>query len=122
MALRVALIAALLIAVNGLQVQRAGPEIAPTGAINPCAGIKAHCGELVCPGGSKKVTYAGHCCPYCVNPNIKLADLVTGATGEHGGKASTFCKDVWCFPTLCEKPETSPTTTNGQCCPACPAL
>merc|ERR550514_1529103 len=43
----------------------AGPEIAPTGAINPCANLKKSCGELVCPGGSKLVTYAGHCCPYC---------------------------------------------------------
>merc|ERR1719159_471659 len=73
MALRAALFLTAVALVEGLQVQRAGPEIAPTGAINPCAGITASCGELVCPGGSKLVTYAGHCCPYCES-TVEIVD------------------------------------------------
>merc|ERR1719207_82080 len=87
---------------------------------DPCD--KITCGAMTCPAGFTATEYDGHCCPYCVNPNIKVEDLVKGATGETGGKPSTFCKDVWCFPTMCTKPETAPTTTNGMCCPACPAL
>jgi len=87
---------------------------------DPCSGIT--CGALTCPAGFMPEEVEGHCCAYCVNPNIKVEDLVKGASGEHGGKASTFCKDVWCFPTMCTKTETAPTTTNGMCCPACAAL
>jgi len=83
---------------------------------DPCGGIK--CGSLSCPGGFTKETVPGHCCPYCVNPNINL-DVVKGATGTHGGKTSAICKDVWCFPTMCANPVTSATTTNGQCCDKC---
>merc|ERR1719158_1873279 len=71
---------------------------------DPCAGIT--CGALTCPAGFMPEEVEGHCCAYCVNPNIKAEDLVKGATGEHGGKPSTFCKDVWCFPTMCTKTET----------------
>eukprot|EP00933_Yihiella_yeosuensis_P074983 TRINITY_DN840_c0_g1_i2.p1 TRINITY_DN840_c0_g1~~TRINITY_DN840_c0_g1_i2.p1 ORF type:complete len:132 (+),score=38.66 TRINITY_DN840_c0_g1_i2:81-476(+) len=84
----------------------------------PCEGIK--CGALSCPTGFAPTTVDGHCCPYCINPNIKVEAEVTGATGKNGGKASAFCADVWCFPTLCEKEEVMPTTSNGQCCPTCP--
>ena len=66
-------------------------------------------------------TSLGHCCPYCVNPNIKLEAAITGATGSNGGKASTFCPKVWCFPTACTKALSNPTTTNGACCATCPA-
>merc|ERR550514_1847596 len=72
MALKAIAVLAALAATSALQI-RAGPEIAPTGAINPCANLKAHCGELVCPGGSKKVTYAGHCCPYCES-TVEIVD------------------------------------------------
>ena len=85
-----------------------------------CSGVK--CGNLQCPAGFAATTIDGHCCPYCVNPDIKVEAAVTGATGSLGGKESTFCPDVWCFPTLCTKAEVNPTTTNGQCCPTCPAL
>eukprot|EP00933_Yihiella_yeosuensis_P026761 TRINITY_DN207_c1_g2_i1.p1 TRINITY_DN207_c1_g2~~TRINITY_DN207_c1_g2_i1.p1 ORF type:complete len:132 (-),score=38.82 TRINITY_DN207_c1_g2_i1:180-575(-) len=84
----------------------------------PCEGIT--CGDLKCPTGFAPTTVEGHCCPYCINPNIKVEAEVTGATGKSGGKNSAFCKDVWCFPTLCEKEEVMPTTANGQCCPTCP--
>mmetsp|Transcript_1332 Transcript_1332/g.2507 ORF Transcript_1332/g.2507 Transcript_1332/m.2507 type:complete len:188 (+) Transcript_1332:81-644(+) len=85
-----------------------------------CGGIT--CGNLQCPAGFAATKIDGHCCPYCVNPDIKVEAAVTGATGSSGGKASTFCADVWCFPTMCTKGEVNPTTTNGQCCPTCPAL
>merc|ERR1719424_2237723 len=87
---------------------------------DPCGSIT--CGDLKCPAGFAATTFDGHCCPYCYNPDIKVESLVKGATGTHGGSASTFCKDVWCFPTMCMNPETAPTTTNGACCMTCPAL
>mmetsp|Transcript_26099 Transcript_26099/g.49986 ORF Transcript_26099/g.49986 Transcript_26099/m.49986 type:complete len:190 (-) Transcript_26099:81-650(-) len=87
---------------------------------DPCGGIT--CGSLKCPAGFTVTDIEGHCCSYCVNPNIKVPKAVEGATGKAGGVASTFCQDVWCFPTMCSKPEQNPTTTNGQCCPVCPAL
>ena len=87
---------------------------------DPCDKLK--CGALTCPHGFTAQEFAGHCCPYCVNPDIKVEHVAKGATGEFGGKASTFCDDVWCFPTLCTKATTAPTTTNGQCCEVCPAL
>mmetsp|Transcript_39819 Transcript_39819/g.69991 ORF Transcript_39819/g.69991 Transcript_39819/m.69991 type:complete len:186 (+) Transcript_39819:85-642(+) len=77
------------------------------------------CSDLVCPGTFTPTEEAGNC--YCVNPDIVLAPEVTGATGSSGGEASTFCPKVWCFPTMCSKPEVAPTTTNGMCCPTCPA-
>merc|ERR1719163_1744524 len=85
---------------------------------DPCAPV-GDCGALKCPAGFTITEEPGHCCPYCVNPNIKVEALAKGASGAHGGKPSTFCNDVWCFPTLCTKTETNPTTTNGMCCPAC---
>eukprot|EP00929_Paragymnodinium_shiwhaense_P054975 TRINITY_DN2756_c0_g3_i1.p2 TRINITY_DN2756_c0_g3~~TRINITY_DN2756_c0_g3_i1.p2 ORF type:complete len:163 (-),score=52.00 TRINITY_DN2756_c0_g3_i1:131-619(-) len=85
---------------------------------DPCGGIT--CGTLTCPAGFSETTMEGHCCPYCVNPNIKVEAAVTGATGSHGGKASTFCDNVWCFPTMCTKAIQAATTTNGQCCDVCP--
>lgn len=87
---------------------------------DPCGGIT--CGSLKCPAGFTVTELEGHCCPYCVNPDIKIEAAITGATGSNGGKESTFCKDVWCFPTMCTKGEVAPTTTNGQCCSVCPAL
>ena len=30
------------------------------------------CGDLKCPVGFFATEYPGHCCPYCVNPNIKV--------------------------------------------------
>merc|ERR1719450_1752999 len=66
----------------GLEIRTsAGPDIAPTGAINPCANIKKHCGDLICPGGSKLVTYAGHCCPYCES-TVEIVD-----TKDYSGSA-----------------------------------
>eukprot|EP00929_Paragymnodinium_shiwhaense_P054971 TRINITY_DN2756_c0_g2_i4.p2 TRINITY_DN2756_c0_g2~~TRINITY_DN2756_c0_g2_i4.p2 ORF type:complete len:164 (-),score=58.20 TRINITY_DN2756_c0_g2_i4:95-586(-) len=88
------------------------------GIKDPCGGIT--CGALSCPAGFTETTLEGHCCPYCVNPNIKVEAAVTGATGSHGGKASTFCDNVWCFPTMCTKAIQAATTTNGQCCDVCP--
>lgn len=83
-----------------------------------CAGIE--CGELSCPGGFKATKLDGHCCAYCINPNIKLEDPTKGATGEFGGKKSVFCDNVWCFPTLCNKDIKNPSTENKQCCAECP--
>merc|ERR1719217_1604005 len=91
-----------------------------SGIKDPCDGITC-AANLQCPAGFSKTEVEGHCCPYCVNPNIKIEAAITGATGTNGGKASTFCPKVWCFPTMCTKSETSPTTTNGACCPTCPA-
>ena len=85
---------------------------------NPCANI-ACASQLKCPGGFTVTEVPGHCCPYCVNPDIKVEAAVTGATGSSGGQASTFCDDVWCFPTMCASTETAPSTTNGQCCGVC---
>eukprot|EP00746_Dinoflagellata_sp_MGD_P161589 gnl/MRDRNA2_/MRDRNA2_88793_c0_seq1.p1 gnl/MRDRNA2_/MRDRNA2_88793_c0~~gnl/MRDRNA2_/MRDRNA2_88793_c0_seq1.p1 ORF type:complete len:150 (+),score=30.70 gnl/MRDRNA2_/MRDRNA2_88793_c0_seq1:70-519(+) len=87
---------------------------------DPCGSIT--CGALSCPAGFTETKFDGHCCAYCYNPDIKVESLVKGAEGTHGGKPSTFCEDVWCFPTMCTKPETAPTTTNGACCSTCPAL
>jgi len=87
------------------------------GIHDPCGGIT--CGALKCPGGFMEEKVEGHCCPYCVNPNIKLEAVVKGATGTNGGAASTFCAKVWCFPTMCTGTETAATTTNGQCCGVC---
>uniref|UniRef100_A0A7S3TP27 Uncharacterized protein n=1 Tax=Strombidinopsis acuminata TaxID=141414 RepID=A0A7S3TP27_9SPIT len=87
---------------------------------DPCGGIT--CGALTCPGGFAVTEVEGHCCPYCVNPAIKVESAITGATGSAGGKASTFCQDVWCFPTMCAKAIANPSASNGQCCPVCPAL
>ena len=85
---------------------------------DPCGSIECT-SNLKCPAGFTATEVPGHCCPYCVNPDIKVPDKITGATGSHGGKASTFCDDVYCFPTMCDKTDTAPTTTNGQCCPVC---
>merc|ERR1719476_699566 len=89
-------------------VSASGPAIK-----DPCGGIT--CGALSCPAGFAATEVPGHCCAYCVNPDIKVEDEVTGATGESGGKASTFCPDVWCFPTMCTKGEANPSDANGQC-------
>merc|ERR1719197_1999467 len=84
---------------------------------DPCGGIT--CGALNCPGGFAAMSVKGHCCPYCVNPDVKTGSGPTGATGKSGGKPSTFCPKVWCFPTMCTDTLTEPTTTNGACCPSC---
>eukprot|EP00396_MALV-II-16_sp_LP-1_P000027 gene27-319_t len=80
-----------------------------------CAGIE--CGELKCPAGFHEEKPEGHCCGYCVNPNVKIEARVEGATGAFGGQQSSFCKDVWCFPTLCQKELTAATGTTAHCCP-----
>jgi len=90
------------------------------GIKDPCASITC-AANLKCPAGFTVTEVDGHCCPYCVNPNIKLEAAITGATGSNGGKASTFCPKVWCFPTACTKALSNPTTTNGACCATCPA-
>jgi len=88
---------------------------------DPCAGIS--CAKpLKCPAGFTATKVPGHCCSYCMNPDVKLETAVTGATGSSGGKASTFCPKVWCFPTMCTKGLAQPNSANGQCCPICPAL
>eukprot|EP00933_Yihiella_yeosuensis_P040172 TRINITY_DN343_c0_g1_i2.p1 TRINITY_DN343_c0_g1~~TRINITY_DN343_c0_g1_i2.p1 ORF type:complete len:153 (+),score=49.53 TRINITY_DN343_c0_g1_i2:78-536(+) len=74
---------------------------------------------LVCPPGFKVTKVDGHCCPYCINPDITIEPEVTGAVGKAGGKASTFCDNVWCFPTMCNGEEENPTSSNGMCCPKC---
>ena len=84
----------------------------------PCADIPCT-SNLKCPAGFKSEEIPGHCCAYCVNPNIKVESAVTGAVGSDGGKLSTFCDDVFCFPTMCSTTETSASTTNGQCCGVC---
>lgn len=84
---------------------------------DPCS--KIECGVLNCPAGFTQQTLPGHCCPYCVNPNIVLERKVKGPQGNFGGEPSSTCAMVWCFPTMCVGPETAPTTTNGQCCPRC---
>merc|ERR1719213_427472 len=81
------------------------------GIKDPCSGITC-AANLKCPAGFSSTEVAGHCCPYCVNPNIKIEAAVTGATGTNGGKASTFCPKVWCFPTMCTKALSNPTTTT----------
>jgi len=99
-------------------------EVSPRTALlegikDPCAEIS--CGSLTCPAGFSSTKVDGHCCPYCVNPDVKVEAAITGATGSNGGTASTFCPKVWCFPTMCTKAATAPTTTNGLCCDSCPA-
>merc|ERR1719408_1233767 len=81
-----------------------------------CDGVT--CGNLKCPVGFFATEYPGHCCPYCVNPNIKVEQLVKGATGEFGAETSLHCPDVWCFPTLCTKPVSQPGPDG--CYPTCP--
>eukprot|EP00927_Polykrikos_kofoidii_P022235 TRINITY_DN2080_c0_g1_i3.p1 TRINITY_DN2080_c0_g1~~TRINITY_DN2080_c0_g1_i3.p1 ORF type:complete len:167 (-),score=12.48 TRINITY_DN2080_c0_g1_i3:77-577(-) len=98
---------------------QAGRKTSRHNTIDPCSAVQ--CGVLRCPAGFSSTKFDGHCCPYCVNPNVKADKAVTGATGSFGGKMSTFCPDVWCFPTLCGKPVTAPTTSNGLCCDSCPA-
>eukprot|EP00933_Yihiella_yeosuensis_P009189 TRINITY_DN114_c0_g1_i1.p1 TRINITY_DN114_c0_g1~~TRINITY_DN114_c0_g1_i1.p1 ORF type:complete len:134 (+),score=31.92 TRINITY_DN114_c0_g1_i1:100-501(+) len=85
----------------------------------PCD--KISCGKLTCPQGFETKLVEGHCCPYCISPDIKIEKEITGATGETGGKLSAFCEGVWCFPTLCAKEEVTPTIDNGQCCNECRA-
>lgn len=89
------------------------------GIKDPCADITC-AANLACPAGFAVTEVEGHCCPYCVNPDIKLEAAITGAVGSNGGKASTFCTDVWCFPTMCTKTETAATSNNGACCSSCP--
>ncbi|CAK0878433.1 unnamed protein product, partial [Prorocentrum cordatum] len=87
---------------------------------DPCGNIQC-AATLKCPGTFKVETVPGHCCPYCVNPDIKLESVVTGATGSSGGKASVFCANTWCFPTMCTVAEVAPSATSGACCATCPA-
>ena len=46
---------------------------------NACGGVT--CGNLKCPVGFTATEYPGHCCPYCVNPNIKIEDTVKEGAG-----------------------------------------
>ena len=91
---------------------------AKDGIVDACEDVV--CGELKCPTGFTATKYDGHCCAYCVNPNIKIEPKIVGATGKFGAEESDFCPYVWCFPTMCEKEEVMPTSDNGQCCPVCP--
>jgi len=101
-----------------IQVKHTAPTIK-----DPCGGLGCQ-QEMTCPAGFVSTKFPGHCCPYCVNPNVKVEKEAEGASGKYGGKASAMpsCANVWCFPTLCTKPLSNPTTTNGQCCATCPAL
>eukprot|EP00933_Yihiella_yeosuensis_P070443 TRINITY_DN78552_c0_g1_i1.p1 TRINITY_DN78552_c0_g1~~TRINITY_DN78552_c0_g1_i1.p1 ORF type:complete len:143 (+),score=53.29 TRINITY_DN78552_c0_g1_i1:72-500(+) len=85
----------------------------------PCDAIE--CGDLDCPDGFTAKAKEGHCCKFCINPDIVVKKVITGATGEAGGKQSAFCPGVWCFPTLCVKEVKQPTVANKQCCAICPA-
>eukprot|EP00928_Gymnodinium_smaydae_P061662 TRINITY_DN45697_c0_g1_i1.p1 TRINITY_DN45697_c0_g1~~TRINITY_DN45697_c0_g1_i1.p1 ORF type:complete len:190 (+),score=37.05 TRINITY_DN45697_c0_g1_i1:69-572(+) len=105
---------------SALQTSRSSHEGHLRGVVDPCAGIQC-AASLTCPAGFSVTKSAGHCCPYCVNPDVKLEAAVTGASGKSGGKPSTTCKDVWCFPTMCTGTEVAPTTTNGKCCATCEA-
>merc|ERR1719316_2017542 len=73
---------------------------------DPCANLE--CEELECPGGFSVQPAEGHCCPYCVNPDLKIERIIKGPTGEFGGKYSVFCPNVMCFPTLCTQAEMMP--------------
>merc|ERR1719198_2559578 len=73
---------------------------------DPCANLE--CQPLECPGTFQVQEAEGHCCPYCVNPNLSIKRIITGPTGEFGGKMSVFCKDVMYFPTMCTQAETMP--------------
>ena len=77
------------------------------------------CGTLHCPGDFAPTKIDGHCCPYCVSPTVKYAEGVQGASGEFGGEPSSFCANVWCFPTMCTTPPVAPSTENGLCCEQC---
>merc|ERR1719321_2346738 len=69
-----------------IMVQEVPKAAALIGGIkDPCDGITC-AAKLECPAGFTSTEVEGHCCPYCVNPNIKLEDVVTGATGSHGGE------------------------------------
>jgi len=96
-----------------VQVKARMPEIT-----DKCGPI-GECGDLKCPAGFTITEEPGHCCPYCVNPNIKPEDILTGPTGIAGGKPSFMCDNVWCFPTMCTSSETMPNEQNGLCCPSC---
>merc|ERR1719160_782227 len=74
---------------------------------DPCASLE--CEPLECPGGFSVQEAEGHCCPYCVNPNLSIDRIITGPTGEFGGKWSTFCADTMCFPTMCTQADQLPT-------------
>merc|ERR1719473_717217 len=50
--------------------------------VDPCAEITC-ASPLKCPAGFLIEEVAGHCCPYCVNPNIKVEDIITGPSGDH---------------------------------------
>jgi len=84
---------------------------------DPCS--KIECGQLICPPAFKAERRPGHCCPYCVNPNLVVEDAVKGVSGKHGGTASAFCANTFCFPTMCEGEETPASAENGRCCPRC---
>jgi len=101
-----------------VQVKNSAPTVK-----DPCGGLECS-QELKCPAGFVSQKFPGHCCAYCVNPDVKVEKEAEGATGKYGGKESAMpsCANVWCFPTLCTKPLSNPTTTNGQCCATCPAL
>ena len=90
---------------------------APFTATDPCE--KASCGDLKCPATFIPTEVPGHCCPYCVNPEIGFEAPVEGATGKYGGKKSVECPNVWCFPLMCAGGD-EPKFTAGNCCQTCP--
>merc|ERR1719463_739460 len=84
---------------------------------DPCANLE--CEPLECPGGFTVTEAEGHCCPYCTNPELSIDRIIKGPSGEFGGKLSVFCKNVWCFPTMCSQAEEMPTGGNDSgtvCC------
>ena len=92
-------------------------ETQPFSAVDPCD--KVECGDLKCPAGFLPTDYPGHCCPYCVNPNVGWEAPIVGATGKYGGKESLECPNVWCFPLMCMD-GAPPKFTAGNCCQTCP--
>eukprot|EP00933_Yihiella_yeosuensis_P026889 TRINITY_DN2087_c0_g1_i1.p1 TRINITY_DN2087_c0_g1~~TRINITY_DN2087_c0_g1_i1.p1 ORF type:complete len:190 (+),score=37.24 TRINITY_DN2087_c0_g1_i1:101-670(+) len=88
---------------------------------DPCDNIQ--CGNVICPTGFSVKRVKGHCCSYCINPDVQATEVIKGPLGTNGGKKSTVdseaCKGAWCFPTMCAKDLEDP--KNGGCCKRCPA-
>ena len=56
----------------------------------------------------------GHCCPYCVNPEIGFEAPVEGATGKYGGKKSVECPNVPAGPHLLKMQARTKSGTHGN--------
>ena len=53
------------------------------GIHDPCSGITC-AANLKCPTGFSVTKVAGHCCPYCVNPDIKVEAAMIMWAGDSG--------------------------------------